>query len=295
MNLDPLLYWVREREDIRIKKEEFKLPQSQWTKDPILAKYRFCNVRREDDRVTRWIDENIRRPYAGHPYLWLMLCIARQINWPETLNELRLRGAMPHKIFPVERFIKVLNDRADADKKVYTGAYIITAPNISGSSKAQYIAEIVIGGLWERRELFARVLGEPHTWQKGFKCPTLESVHSKIMVTKGWGQFTAYQAVVDMRFSGILENASDRDSWAAAGPGTIRGLNRLQGRPLEHRLNQGVALGEMRQIYRELRRHTLIPFDFSDVPNILCETDKYLRVKNGEGKPRAKYVWGRGY
>jgi hypothetical protein len=34
---------------------------------------------------------------------------------------------------------------------------------------------------------------------------------------------------------------------------------------------------------------------FSDVPNILCETDKYLRVKNGEGKPRALYVPGRGF
>ena len=34
--------------------------------------------------------------------------------------------------------------------------------------------------------------------------------------------------------------------------------------------------------------------DFSDVPNILCETDKYQRVALGEGKPRALYVVGRG-
>ena len=34
--------------------------------------------------------------------------------------------------------------------------------------------------------------------------------------------------------------------------------------------------------------------DFSDVPNILCETDKYLRAKLSEGKPKASYGRGRG-
>lgn len=40
---------------------------------------------------------------------------------------------------------------------------------------------------------------------------------------------------------------------------------------------------------------TGVSMDFSDVPNILCETDKYLRVKLGEGTPRARYVLSRGY
>jgi hypothetical protein len=51
----------------------------------------------------------------------------------------------------------------------------------------------------------------------------------------------------------------------------------------------------MRRIYKIVEAETGVPMDFSDVPNILCETDKYLRVKNGEGKPRALYVAGRGW
>jgi hypothetical protein len=39
---------------------------------------------------------------------------------------------------------------------------------------------------------------------------------------------------------------------------------------------------------------TSVQMDFSDVPNALCETDKYLRVLHGQGKPRALYVPGRG-
>ena len=62
----------------------------------------------------------------------------------------------------------------------------------------------------------------------------------------------------------------------------MRGLNRLQGRPVDATLSQDRALSEMRAIYKIVRSETGVAMDFSDVPNILCETDKYLRVKNGE-------------
>lgn len=104
----------------------------------------------------------------------------------------------------------------------------------------------------------------------------------------------AYQAVVDMRFTGILENAKDIETWAAAGPGTIRGLNRLHGRDVKASLSQAAALAEMHAIWKAVPDNTDVHLDFSDVPNVLCETDKYLRVLNGEGKPRAKYMPGRG-
>jgi hypothetical protein len=105
----------------------------------------------------------------------------------------------------------------------------------------------------------------------------------------------AYQACVDMRFTPLLDNATDIATWAAAGPGTLRGLNRIHGRPVVVPLSQHQALKEMRAIYRVVQHETGVAMDFSDVPNILCETDKYLREKNGEGHPRTRYVAGRGY
>ena len=88
VDYEPLWYWVREREKIRVRKEDQYVTTTPLTDDPILAAYRFCNVRREDDRVTRWIDEHVRVPFATHPHLWFMLCVARQINWPDSLQEL---------------------------------------------------------------------------------------------------------------------------------------------------------------------------------------------------------------
>lgn len=282
IDYSPLWGWIKEREQIRIRKDGGDAQP--WTADSILAAYRFCNVRREDDRGTVWIRENIRKPFADHPMLWLMLCIGRQINWPATLEELMGRGAWPYaEDFEPSNMRRVLNERKARGEKVYTGAYMISAPATKGADKQSYIAETVIGALWSRREIFTKWTGA-----------TLQRTHELIMRSDGWGQFMAYQAVVDMRFTALLRDAPDAATWAAAGPGTIRGLNRLHGRVTDYRLSQGQALTEMRMIYKVVEAETGVQMDFSDVPNILCETDKYLRTKLGEGTPRALYVTGRG-
>ena len=277
----PLWYWMREREAIRVKKEA-GLPQP-WSNDPILSSYRFCNVRREDDLVTKWIAEHIRKPYANNPNLWLMLCIARQINWPPTLQYLMNEGVWPTQYFDSEGISIVLNNWQAKGNKVYTGAYMISAPREKGVNKNDYIIGEVIGELWRNRLTFpyGRSLQATHSWLTEFK---------------GWGPFMSYQAVVDMRFTSILGSAPDIETWAAAGPGTIRGLNRVYGRALDWRLSQEQALTEMRDIYSKADRsdETGIAIDFSDVPNICCETDKYMRVWYKEGRPRALYVAGRG-
>jgi alpha-glutamyl/putrescinyl thymine pyrophosphorylase clade 1 len=288
VNYEPLWYWVREREQIRLRKEVHHDPLP-WTLDPILSTYRFCNVCREDDRGTIWIRENIRERFAGHPHLWFMLCVARQINWPATLQEAidGWGGSWPsHSTFDLANLTIMLNTRKARGEKVYTGAYMISAPSTKGADKQAYIAETVCGDLWSRRDVFAKHFAAT---------PTMQRTHELLMRSNGWGQFMAYQAVVDMRFTLLLRHALDTCEWTAAGPGTLRGLNRLYGRPVDASISQAQALTEMRAIYKVAQQETNVLMDFSDVPNILCETDKYLRVKNGEGKPRARYVPGRGF
>lgn len=282
-----LFYWVRERETIRGFKEAFPNDPKSWTSDEILRTYRFCNVRREDDRGTIWIRDHIRKPYADHPHLWFMLCIARQINWPDTLAHLIATGAWPgsDNFDPCPAITRELNIRKAAGEKVYTGAYMISAPSTKGADKQAYISETVLGEQWNRREGFTKHFAAS---------PSLRTTHERLMRVNGWGPFMSYQAVVDMRFTALLDKADDVPLWAAAGPGTIRGLNRLHGRAVDYSLSQGKALAEMRAIYKVVQQETGVAMDFSDVPNILCETDKYLRVKLGEGKPRALYVPGRG-
>lgn len=56
----PLFEWIKERERVRIRKD--RGDPYHWTEDPIIATYRLCNVRREDDRGTVWVRDHIRTP-----------------------------------------------------------------------------------------------------------------------------------------------------------------------------------------------------------------------------------------
>lgn len=336
MNSAPLWEWINERHAIYIRKElrAGKDPADLWvpqdadleeadpnhfaarpdgplTDDPVLQQYRFCNVFRELDRVTVWIRRNIQEPFADHPDLWLMLAIARYINWPPTLQFLMNRGeakcdfnawpnnegqGLPHFAFSPEALGNALDHWSATGAKVYTGAYMIRAesnPNAEWYSwtKQQYIARIVIGRLWEDRDVLTRALNVPGQ--------TIQNVHGFLTAKRyiGWGPFMAYQVCVDLRHSRYLRDAPDINTWAALGPGSRRGLNRLAGRPVDFNLPQQRGLEEMISLWeeQEARRAPWVPpIELSDIQNSLCEVDKLLRARSGEGRPRAMYVPGRG-
>src|SRR4249919_3123124 len=82
--VERLFAFIHERYMIYIRKEAEDKPP--WTDDPILRDYRFCNIYREDDKVTVWIRENWRKPNSDDPDLWFAMCVARLFNLPTTLE-----------------------------------------------------------------------------------------------------------------------------------------------------------------------------------------------------------------
>lgn len=309
MRIDEMAAFMRERHNIYLKRKMGQ--RGPWTRDDVLNTYRFCNIFRELDTVTIWIRKNIRERYADHPRLWLMLAIARYINWPDTLQEIMDGPGFGWPSFDSwepKHLTAALEARAARGDKVYTGAYMIRAesdPNAPWYSwtKHRYISEIVIGRLWEDREMWEDFL-DNHVLGGllplgGFR---LESVWSLFQNKRyiGWGPFMAYEVVTDMRHTRYLRDAPDIMTWANAGPGALRGLNRLHERELNQRLSPMDATEEMRYILGVLNsRPDLWPEKFPrlemrDVEHTLCEFDKYLRVKAGEGRPRAKYDWKHG-
>lgn len=272
-----------------------------WTSDPILGQYRFCNVFRELDTVTIWIRKNIREPFADHPDLWFMLCIARYVNRPETLESLIRNGYWPNSSdFHTGLITNGLQELAASGVPVYTGAYMIRAESDPKKewyswTKHRYIAEIVLGRVWIKQRRFAELLAKPGV--------TLERVWNMFQAPEfvGWGPFMAYEVVTDLRHTRFLDQAPDIYTWANAGPGAIRGLNRLYGRELKHQPPKAQTNFEMHQLMIELDELLVKDPDFArvfegvgrfemrDVEHTLCEVDKYMRVAQGEGKPRSRY------
>ncbi len=80
--------YLTERHNIYKKKEIEKLPKP-WTNDPVLDKYRFTNVRRELDRESKWLIENISKNNnlsLKEKILWSILF--RTYNKSETFRKL---------------------------------------------------------------------------------------------------------------------------------------------------------------------------------------------------------------
>lgn len=296
MNAKPLWYWMAERHKIYLRKRDGA--EAPWTKDKILQEYRFCNVFRELDTVTIWIRENIREVYPDSKNLWFMLAIARTINWPPTLYEIMQAGLWNRQTWEWQAVADLLDERMERGSKVYTGAYMIRAESDPSNewynkTKQEYIAGCVLGNLWNDRKAIQTYFDLPFT--------SLEGAHDLFMDYHGWGPFMAYELVTDLRHTRYLNEAPDTTTWANAGPGALRGLNRLRGVDPQTPMSQTEANDRMHQLLVECHKHEELCFIFDEIPEMrdiehsLCETDKYLRVKNGEGRPRAKYVRGRGY
>jgi hypothetical protein len=270
-SVEGFFYYINERHSITLKRsigEPFP-----WTDDEILQTYSFCNVFRELDKVTVWIRENWKEPYADHPNLPFAMAVARQINWPDTLQEI----GFPEHWNP-ERVKAIMQSRLDRKEKVYTGAYMLTGT--LGGTKVEQTIDKILTPLYESPpQIIPYSLEE--TWKKYLPYP-------------GFSGFMAYEVVTDLRHSKYLENADDIMTWANAGPGAKRGLNRIHGRPLEQTIKAKQLTEEMKELLAVSGDYLLdvVPdLEMREIEHCLCEYDKYERVRLGEGRPRAKFKY----
>lgn len=261
---------MKERERVRIRKELGK--PKPWTGDPILRKYRFCNVRREDDTVTRWIASHWRNPHKDDPDLWFAMCVARLINWPDSLMDLKYPVPWDSK-----DFIATLQLRKIHGLKVFSSAYIVST-NGKPMDKVEYLAKYVLDPMWDDRNHIRPVKRE-----------RLADLHKILMVYNGMGSFMAAQIVADVKYVNPLLEAPDWYWWAASGPGSRRGMNRVIGRPVNMSWHEPTWLEELHTLQYEVDKLWNEPLHAQDLQNCLCEFDKYQRVKLGEGRPRQNY------
>jgi phage/plasmid primase-like uncharacterized protein len=288
--------WITERQliaDRRDANTSLRIEDGQpvWTENPILRKWRFCNVERKKDKVSEWIIRNIMGQFADDPLLFVQLSIGRWLNWPPTVLAL-----IKDKVWPASAWVREgpnwtgMADVVDAfmarEGKAWNAAYRI--PSVHGLSRA--------------RSVFCRFLGPQLMAQldairMALASGRQQAVHHVLTKLNGWGGngFLAAQVIVDCTYCDLLPNPKDRDTWAAAGPGCIEGLNRLYNRPvkdkvLERRPEQ--AMAEMLRLRDRLiqdRVSIIERVSLMDIQNVNCELSKYTRVKNGEGEPRQQY------
>ena len=280
MRVKELFAFVRERQQVYLAREAGKARP--WTKDSILQAYRFTNIYRENDIVTKWIATNWREPNGHAPDLWFAMVVARLMNWPPTLESIG---------YPVpwrpEQFLNRCARVEASGAKLFSSAYIVST-NGKAMPKPQYLVEYVLNPLWA-----ARVDVRPH------KGDTLAEFCERLMQFDGMGSFMAAQVIADVKYAkgSPLADAPDWHTWAASGPGSRRGLNRVCGNdkdaPWREAAWHAALLALRQELNAQLARIKGPGFPAlhaQEVQNCLCEFDKYERVRLGEGRPRQNYA-----
>jgi hypothetical protein len=293
MNIAPLIYWINERHMIYLRRS-YQHQDPPWTRDPILQTFRFCNVFRELDYTTQWIRINWREKWADSSELWFWMIVARMFNYVPTLQALSLM--VPDK-WNATAAKQILNNRASFGEKIFTSAYMIRGPEHSGS-KVDYVVDYTLTPLKEAEATFLSLFDGRHPinlpLEPTYILPTLQNVSRWLQQFHGIGPFLAYEIVTDLRHTRFLNAASDINTWANAGPGAVRGLNRLMGRDVKTTMKQDEALYLMTGLLSNVNKQKgvhVAPLELRDIEHSLCETDKYLRVKNGEGRPRERFIY----
>lgn len=300
-NTNPVIvfvYWMIERERIRYRKETLGKP-APWTNDRILQEYRFCNVFRIRDKVTRQYLERLPAMEGNPLRVFWSTCVFRYFNLANTYDaiqpifpwkgsETRIVDGTPW-IEPRKNAKKVLSAMHRRGEQMFTGAYIVTN---AGRSEPKWKVSIdVLDRLWPNVPMLLNTIMARNTLQHA-----VEMLATQYNI----GRFTAYEIATDLSYTTLLNEAHDLYTWANAGPGAVRGLNRIHGRPLGGSLYVSNAEDEMRALYEMMCE--VVQYAVNDevegdwpiltmreIEHSLCEFDKYMRVLQGEGRPRARY------
>lgn len=253
LNADPELDWdsiyhlrtfIVDRYKIHKCKDVKGLP-APWTKNPILKEFKFTNVRREHDRQTRYLIDNI----TNNPNLTLEDKIANTFlfrawnNW-STLRDFGFpypaRKIYSHKLKNKIRTKYDMLNEADPDRLWYSNAYNQGGTKCAwkfadGNKKERpykfgndeelgdyqypdYEKDIPLRpfhiGIWLKEDDVVNRLLNASDQQEAFEI---------IKSIRGFADFLAYQVFVDLTY--IPEFPFSENEFTVAGPGCKKGLD----------------------------------------------------------------------
>lgn len=313
--------YARKRQQILLDRKAGR--PAPWTDDPVLRRYPFCNVFREDDRVTRWFARNVRNPLRGTAEVLLATVVFRMFNRIETgeaifcddnlLDDSSAFAAFCRtgKTAPLKRAILA---RIGKKGPYVTGAYIISTPQ--GYTKLDGVLEILRRFWRDQREWEGLGAGIIDRMGWGGEEGAGElMLHNDMSLEDAWrwlgkfdylGRFHSYEIVTDLRHTVLLERAPDVMTWANPGPGARRGLCRVLGRSIKDKsLDRQAQIEMMRDLLLLSRDATMWPsalcekllsdwprWELRDVEHTLCEFDKYERLRLGRGHSKRLFRGG---
>lgn len=291
-NLQFLYNWITIRYKIHINKDVLKLPPP-WTTDAILTKYRFTNVRREQDKETKWLIENVsNNKKISYENKILNSILFRLFNKSQTLE---IFGNIDFDNLNIET---IKNKYTQFKQKNSKYIYFSNAFYTSGP-------KAVANKLYKEFDLPLKMILLVQKYKQQGIIDKIKKAKSQLHVYEllkeclGIGQFLAYQIFVDLTY--IKDFPFSENEFVAAGPGCKKGLDMLfkeySGLSYEEAIfwirdNQNKIFSKFGfntdRIFFDIPKEER-PLNIMSIQNCFCELSKYIRAIKKEGRPRILY------
>jgi hypothetical protein len=262
-----------------------------WSDDDVLNRHKFTNVKRENDRTTRWLRAHWTAQHAtadaatvlfncGVFRVFGTVAFAEQTGWTADVSAWNA-------------FLERCNAVAcwHAGNHAFTSAYNRIRFNAELRKCPVDVYEKELSTLEGLRLAVDDIVAAPAGGRLSWR-----AVCTRLRRVSGFGGsgFMAKEVLLDaMGWASMRRLVRDDGDWTPPGPGARRGLNRLYGRPRDMGANatrdsalETSFVCEMRLLLRTLRSLDpefckSVDLNIHDVQFQLCEYDKYCRVRDG--------------
>lgn len=293
--------FIYDRQLIWHKRNVLKQPRP-WTDDPILDKYKFCNVYRELDKCTiHLIDNVINKMNLNMETKIFNILMYRRFNTSYFYDLVLPNGAINPKEFNVTEIEKKMDlFKKDCKQNLFNDAYIICQRNFIDNyrKRDKHVQQLYI----------CKKIAEMSTEIKReiLNCRDLEYLHTYLKaIVPMTGDFIAYQYCTDLTY--LFLGKWNINNFVALGPGSKPGIDLL----FPKRINSyegcckhlfDIQHDKFAELWDKTGKdwldvryeHSYYNNEFlslSNIQNCLCEFRKYVNLQRGI-KCRKRYYKG---
>lgn len=324
-NMGHLLTFIVDRYRVHIRKDVLQKP-APWTKNPVIAQYKFTNVRREHDRQTRHLIQNISSvsDMSLEDKIVNTFYFRAWNNW-DTMRD--LGGPWPSEELYSSQMKEVIRplfkelEATDPQRKWWSSAYnqggtkhAWKFPKGDDYQRAYKESEAKKYTDWEQ-DIPLRVfhigpwIKKGHVVERLLNAKDQKEAFDVIRSVRGFADFLAYQVFVDLTY--IKEFPFSENEFVVAGPGCKKGLDYIfedmDGMSYEealfflrdnidyyfYALEAGDYEGptwKPEKLFQDLPLYDRY-MNVMSLENCMCELSKYIRTVEGTGRSRVKYTY----
>lgn len=262
-----------------------------WTNDPILQKYKFCNVYRYLDPGSVEVKQRIAFSYElTLPEKIFNIVLYRRFN---SRSFFQNNAPVKFITFSEQEFIGELDWQKNSGVKLFSDAYTICQiPYDKYNRPKDKHAQVIMSMNDLISEKFFECIAELSGAEAKYLFNALQPDFPK---PHGIGPFLAYQIMQDLEELGHINefHIKGMDDFVYVGPGAIPGLVMIHGNADEPE-EQCRQLREIQGVYLkdDWKEITMGDLRLCDIQANLCEFRKYTNLKNNPRKCRKRLFKG---